>query len=100
MVNNIPRGTDPTPKLHPWKATTTASDYAAGGALIGTVVGCAGGALLMLEAAPVGCGVGGEAVSKVGLGIGLMIRALLGLYDSPGSDFFDWNPDQVYNPVG
>jgi RHS repeat-associated protein len=103
MVNNIPKGTGPSPKLHPWKATTTALDFAAGFSLAGTVLGCAVGAIGISlvaspAAAPVGCGGGGEAGSLAGGAVGLMVGAFLGLHNSPGSDLFDWGPDQVYNP--
>ncbi|HEY5668040.1 MAG TPA: PA14 domain-containing protein [Candidatus Saccharimonadales bacterium] len=74
------------------QAGSTAADYYSAGRTVGLSVGCGSGALLMLEAAPVGC-VAGAAIGSKAVGFAFAAWGFVAGGLGFGADTFDGWPD-------
>ena len=84
-----------TAKFTLYGAGNSAASWAGGGALIGGTVGC------LVAGVPsfgTGCAAGGVAGAQIGGWTGAGIGLLLGGFDAPGADAFDWLPNIMITP--
>lgn len=81
-----------------YHAGGSSKDWASGGALAGGTILCFVGAVATFEYGGTGCRPAGKVGAGVGGGVGWGIGFLLGGFNAPGADAFEWGPDQAYTP--
>ena len=89
---------DPAEKFNYYHAGSSAVEWAAGGALAGGALACAIGGLVTIELGGVGCVAAAEVWAPVGGRAGAAAGFVLGGYNAPHADDFEWGADQIHPP--